>query len=280
VFHKRYVLFALGSTVVLAPLEAQQLLAPRATHGRTVTPVFEGWYRNPDGTFSLSFGYYNRNTQEVVEIPIGQDNLLSLGELPPSQPTRFHPGRHWGIFAIMVPHDFSPTRRVVWTLKNRGETFAIPGSLHPDWEIDALEGEASAGNTPPRLRFIPNGPEGRGPGGHSHGPLEARVEQPLELNVWVEDDGKGASNVVARQPDGAPVTLTWFKHQGPPGEVTFSTGTARVASNNGTMRTTATFATPGDYVLRVRANDASGVTSGGHAQCCWTNGFVRVTVKP
>jgi hypothetical protein len=28
----------------------------------------------------------------------------------------------------------------------------------------------------------------------------------------------------------------------------------------------------------VRANDASGVANAGHAQCCWTNGFVKVTV--
>ncbi len=39
-----------------------------------------------------------------------------------------------------------------------------------------------------------------------------------------------------------------------------------------------TFSAPGDYMLRVRANDASGVSGAGHAQCCWTNGFVKVTV--
>jgi hypothetical protein len=40
------------------------------------------------------------------------------------------------------------------------------------------------------------------------------------------------------------------------------------------------FTAPGDYVLRVRANDASGVANAGHAQCCWTNGFVKVRVTP
>ena len=39
-----------------------------------------------------------------------------------------------------------------------------------------------------------------------------------------------------------------------------------------------TFSELGDYVLRVRANDASGVANAGHAQCCWANGFVKVTV--
>ena len=46
----------------------------------------------------------------------------------------------------------------------------------------------------------------------------------------------------------------------------------------GPMSTEAMFSEPGEYVLRVRANDASGVSGAGHSQCCWTNGFVKVTV--
>ena len=73
------------------------------------------------------------------------------------------------------------------------------------------------------------------------------------------------------------VTLTWFKHQGP-GDVTFSEGSSRVPVAGAEATTMATFSAPGDYMLRVRANDASGVSGAGHAQCCWTNGFVKVTV--
>lgn len=43
------------------------------------------------------------------------------------------------------------------------------------------------------------------------------------------------------------------------------------------MTTIATFSEPGDYVVRVRATD-SGIEAAGHSQCCWTNGFVKVTV--
>jgi hypothetical protein len=46
----------------------------------------------------------------------------------------------------------------------------------------------------------------------------------------------------------------------------------------GRATTAATFSEPGEYVLRVRANDASGVAGAGHAQCCWSNGFVKVIV--
>jgi hypothetical protein len=40
----------------------------------------------------------------------------------------------------------------------------------------------------------------------------------------------------------------------------------------------ATFATAGDYLLRVQANDESGEGGGGF-QCCWTNTYVKVTVQ-
>ncbi len=51
--------------------QAPAPLAPTAANGQTATPAFEGWYRNPDGTYSISFGYYNRNTTEVLSMPIG-----------------------------------------------------------------------------------------------------------------------------------------------------------------------------------------------------------------
>ena len=67
-------------------------------------------------------------------------------------------------------------------------------------------------------------------------------------------------------------------HQGV-GDVAFGTPTARLAATGGTGTTTATFGRAGDYVIRVRAND-SAVASAGHSQCCWTNGFIKVTVVP
>jgi hypothetical protein len=237
--------------------------------------VFEGWYANPDGTFSISFGYFNRNSEEVLEIPIGPDNFIEPGAANQGQPSTFHPRRHWGVFAVKVPRDFGD-RRIVWTVRLRGETFTIPGSLHRDWQIDALEGEAGSDNTPPALRFEEGGPEGRGPGGVTAGPITALVASPLSVTAWVTDDGKTAASVSGAARGGIPVVLTWFKHQGP-GDVRFGQPTARLTPTGGKSTTTATFSEPGDYVLRVRAND-SAVASAGHAQCCWTNGFVKVTV--
>jgi hypothetical protein len=271
-------LACLGLAAILPPVATAQLpLAPTAKSGQSVTPVYEGWYRNPDGTFSLSFGYYNRNAAEVIEIPVGPDNFVAPGDSNQGQPMRFEARRHWGVFAVKVPANFGTANKVTWTLRMRGETFSIPGSLHVDWEIDALAGEAGTGNTPPVIKLSSGGPEARGPGGAIAGPLTATVGQPLSITIWATDDGLGEGSV-AGGGRAAQVALMWFKHQGP-GTVTFGTPAPKPAAGDGMATTTATFGKPGTYILRVRATDSS-VSSSGHAQCCWTNGFVRVTVNP
>ena len=269
--------FALFLAALAPSASAQQPLMPVSASGKTVTPVFEGWYANPDGTYSISFGYFNRNSEEVLDVPIGPDNVVSPGEPNQGQPTHFDPRRHWGVFAVKVPKDFGENK-VTWTLKDRGETFTISGSLHRDWQIDALEGEAGSGNTPPAVRFEQAGPEGRGPGGITAGPLKASVGSPLSISLWVADDAKVAPSNTLNDRQAAPLTLTWFRHQGP-GAVAFTPSTARLNPTGGTTTATATFSRPGEYVLRVRVND-SPVAAAGHAQCCWTNGFVKVIVTP
>ena len=263
--------------MVTAPLAtAQQPLAPVSTSGRSVSPVFEGWYKNPDGTFSISFGYFNRNSVETPEIPAGASNFVVPGDTNQGQPTHFEPRRHWGVFAVRVPANFGK-QKVVWTLKSHGETISIPGSLHPDWQIDALDGEAGSGNTPPVLKFEEQGPPGQGPAGVSAGPLTASVGRSTTLTVWASDDGKSSSSIGGTRKS-APVMLMWFKHQGP-GTVTFGTPSANVEATGGKATTSATFSAPGAYMVRVRAND-SAVAASGHSQCCWTNGFLRIIVTP
>jgi hypothetical protein len=276
-------LIVVGWILAVAPLApnaaaAQLPLGAVPSSGQLVYPVFEGWYRNPDGSFSISFGYFNRNAEEVLEVPVGPDNFITPGEPNQGQPSHFEPRRHWGVFAVKVPATFG-AGQVVWTIKVRGETIAIPGSLNPNWQIDALEGEAGSGNTPPMLKLDARGPEGSGPGGVTAGPLSAKVGVPLTLIVWARDDGKASSTVAGDRRSTAPVILTWFKHQGP-GKVSFDKVAPPVRPGDGRATTVATFSAPGEYVLRVRANDASGLASAGHAQCCWTNGFVKVIVTP
>jgi hypothetical protein len=48
---------------------------------------------------------------------------------------------------------------------------------------------------------------------------------------------------------------------------------------SGRATTTVTFSEPGEYLLHVLANDASGDGGQGY-QCCWSNAQVKVSVKP
>jgi len=268
-----------------ALLQAQRLpLEPLHDTGQSVTGAFEGWFKNQDGTFSLLFGYYNRNQKQDLEIPVGPNNHMDPGGPDQGQPTHFLPGRVWGLFTVTVPADFG-TNKMTWTLISSGQTLAIPGSLNPLWEINAFH-EPTTGNTPPVIRFA-EGKSVQGPRPINTA-LSATVANPVTLMVSVSDDATmpliGTTGM--DQPKTPPVTVTWSKFRGP-GVVTFADAKPAVQLSkgdakggvSGTATTTATFSEPGDYVLYVVANDWSGV--GGHGyQCCWTNALVKVSVKP
>jgi len=258
-----------------APAEAQSPLGYVTARGSTVTPAYEGWYFNEDGTITLSWGFYNRNSEEVLDIPFGAQNWIEPAGFDGVQPTHFTAGREWGAFGVVLPAGYDG-ERVSWTLEVRGKTFMIPANLAVEWEIDALEGEAD-GNAPPLLALSEGGQWVAGPGGQ-YLDREATVDMPTEIRVWARDDGQASASATRAGRAGAPVSLTWFKHSGP-GAVTFSEETGEVPAQGGMMTTTAAFSAAGEYVLRVRANDDSGVTGAGHSQCCWTNAFVRVTVS-
>ena len=259
----------------VTPSTGQLPLDPFRETGQSATPAYEGWYPNGDGTFTLAFGYFNRNLEETLDVPVGPENFVEPGSANQGQPTHFLPGRHWGVFTVTVPADFGD-RRVVWTLSSNGETFAIPGHLHNDWVIDALQDPAS-GNEPPVISFTPGGPQGRGPTGLTTR-QQASVGAPLRLAVTCTDDlVRRPTDIPYGPPDRPAMTTTWIKHQGP-GEVRFDQMRSSISEASGTTVTTVTFDTPGDYVLRVAVHDYSGVEHAGHAQCCWTNGFVDVRV--
>ena len=155
--------------------------------GQSVSPSFEGWYANPDGTRSLVFGYFNRNYAERLDIPVGPDNRFEPGPADRGQPTHFLSRRQTGVFAVVVPADFG-NQRLTWSLTAHGRTIAIPGHVRPEWEITALE-EITSGNTPPVLRFGgPDAAPGQGPLG-VRSALTAAVSAPVEVTVWAADDG-------------------------------------------------------------------------------------------
>lgn len=80
---RRLFLVGLGLTIIAThgpvTLSAQVPLGPVGRTGQTLTPAYEGWYPNHDGTLSVSFRYFNRNYDEEMDIPIGPDNVVEPG---------------------------------------------------------------------------------------------------------------------------------------------------------------------------------------------------------
>src|SRR5215470_13422873 len=68
--------------------------------GQDVVPSFDGWIKNPDGTFTLVFGYMNRNYEEELSIPAGPDNKIEPGPADQGQPTYFTPRRRPWAFRV------------------------------------------------------------------------------------------------------------------------------------------------------------------------------------
>src|SRR6266571_2602933 len=93
-------------------LSARQLPSePRRQFGAGITGAFEGWFPNPDGSRSFLVGYLNRNTEQVLDVPIGPDNRIEPGGPDMGQPTHFLPGRRHGMFVVPVPKDFTADQR-------------------------------------------------------------------------------------------------------------------------------------------------------------------------
>ena len=120
-------------------------------NGQIVSPAYEGWWHNPDGSYKMFFGYMNSNWEEELDIPIGQDNYFSFADAgslddlkveafdfavaDQGQPTHFYPRRNPFLFTIDVPADFGD-RELVWTLKSKGQVNRAFGSLKSDYLID------------------------------------------------------------------------------------------------------------------------------------------------
>ena len=265
--------------------------SPPQQFGASVTPAFEGWWDNPDGTHSFLIGYFSRNTEAQVDVPIGPNNKFEPGNPDMGQPTHFLPRRHFGMFVVNVPKDFPKTQKITWTLTVAGNTVSIPFHMHTDYRISAFKSTEEAPgkrfNEPPTLRFAEAGPAFTGPVGT---PLKAvdrtaTVGTPMPLDVWAEDDGVYTTGTNAPlRADRPPVTWAVTKYRGP-GTVKVGEGLKLNTTKGGKAMepyagkgsTTIAFGEPGDYMLHVQLNDFSG-QGGGGSGCCWTTAIVKVQV--
>ena len=209
--------------------------------GQDVVPVYEGWMPNPDGTYTMYFGYFNRNYEEQLDIPLGPNNTMDPGA-DRGQPTHFYPRRHFFVFSVVVPKDWGLERRVVWTLSIRGKTNIARGWLQPDWEInnEVMMENSGAVNDPENERPVITG----------SGAQTVTLPGSLTLTAAARDDGRPKPR---GQSQG--LSIRWIQYRGP-GPVTFNSAAPSAPNAQSlTSTTTATFKLPGVYVLRAVASD-------------------------
>ena len=307
---------AIAGCLAGAGVYAQQelVMEPLKDSGLNVYPAFEGWYQNADGTYTLLIGYYNRNKKQLLDVPIGPQNRIEPGGPDQGQPTHFLVGRGWGTTAIKVPKDFGD-KKLTWTLTTNGKTVQGIFGLTKGYQIEPFL-DAAMGNTPPTLKFAPTdkGVHGPPPPLAEAKAVTGTVGAPVALTVWASDDmhtegelppinpppaaAAGAAAGAAGRPAGAGaaagggaavgggggggfqrpqrLSVVMSKFRGP-GDVKFDDATPTI-EKDGKATANATFSAPGEYVIRVEGNDASGVGGGGF-QCCWTTAYFKVTVK-
>lgn len=278
-----------------ALVSAQVLLpsVPPKQFGGSVTAAFEGWYDNPDGTHSFLIGYFSRNTEAEVDVPIGPSNHFEPGNPDMGQPTHFLPGRRFGMFTFTMPKEFTKEQKIRWVLTANGVTTNVPFYMSPDYNVSPFKSsEESAGggyNLPPVLRFSEPRTTFAGPAANPVRAIArtATVATPMTLDLWADDDAKYSTgaNAPMRNPP-PPVSVIISKYRGP-GELTFGDARPKMEGSKGgkpgepytgKATTTVKFSQPGEYMLHVTANDYSG-NGGGGSVCCWTTAIVKVVVR-
>jgi hypothetical protein len=144
---------------VLAVFAVEHAWAQDTYHaGQSVSPAFEGWKEEPDGSVTFVFGYMNRNWEEEPVVPVGPDNFFSPGPEDRGQPTRFLPRRNFFTFEVTVPPEFfADSEELIWTVTVNGETHQAFASRNRDYSLDNLvmmseTGALSAGFTDESIR--------------------------------------------------------------------------------------------------------------------------------
>lgn len=289
----------LANVVMVVSADAQQParpLRPPSPAGIPVIPFMEGWYANEDGSVTVSFGYHNRNVEDVI-VPLGENNRIEPAQLDGMQPDIYFPGRHPGVFAVTIPASMGD-ESAWWHIKTGNlEELKVPGERGSNaYELD--RNARPQGSVQPSIWFE-NGKRGSGPEGVvAVNTKTISVGAELTLEVETEDPSiRDPSNPLFAKPLDSRVI--WYKHQGP-GQVSFTehastpfiieparstrgmipAAPSRVAipAGKGPARVMATFSEPGEYMIRARLDNWNSSDSDGLDQCCWSNAYQRVHV--
>src|SRR5215468_12664382 len=216
---------------------------------------YDGYVKNTDGTYTLSFGYFNLNQVAVIIQP-GEDNTFTPVPADRNQPILFEKGRRRFMCSMVVSSDFDGALQ--WTVRLAGKTSTTTSkTLDPLYELELNSAKRVTSGLD--LATAPRGVcVNRAPSAQVINPLAdinagadtlaatsfvARPDQELSLGGSVEDDGL---------PRGGKLTVSWNKISGP-GEVTFSDTSQPV--------TRARFTAVGVYELELSATDTERASS-------------------
>lgn len=229
--------------VVSALVAAVALVtAANAQQNQPIYPAYDGFLKNPDGSYTLSFAYFSHNA-DVVTIPPGPNNSFGPAPTDRMQPTTFKPG-HWRFQCVMVVGpEFDG--KMKWTLGYAGTTTGTSERmLQSNWNL--VEGAAALSkldyasaargvclNRAPTVRVL-------GVTARPNNPPVLAVGLNEELNLFGSAHDEGL-------PRGKGLVVEWNMLTGP-GTVTFTIP--------GAARTKATFSAPGLYELELTATDS------------------------
>jgi hypothetical protein len=262
---RQRILLGAGLLGLLSPVAMAEQRDYSYIRGQNVSPVYDGFEIAPDGSYVLWFSYFNRNSEERLEIPVGPSNMFEPGPADRGQPTHFLPLRRRAVFKTTLPKEGGPQQKLTWTLTAYGKTERITATLIPAAMIDhtksTIGGEGEIPNLPPAVKID----------GQSQ---TITLPNKATFTVSATDDGYPKNPRKGRAPFG--MTVEWAKYRGPAnGTVTFSPpGITKLVDGKAT--TTASFSEPGDYVLLATVEDGSVIVG---TYCCWVNTEIKVTVK-
>ena len=270
----------------------------RFNSGQDLQPIYEGWVRNDDGTFTFHMGYLNRNYSEQPHVPVGPNNFFTPGPADQGQPTYFYPRTQRYQFSVTVPADWGPAQELVWELTHNGSTQYLYAWLQPEWEIDrkniasilnlqrGRDNDALFADVPPELTVEAS-------------QSALTLTDTLLLTARVTDDGLPVElperqprvrDPTLQRPEGAPelpdnipqysrpsparngLSVYWHVYRGPAdvdfefvgeseGYDEWEEGYDGDGRTSGTFTTTATFSEPGTYLLKATAADGMLLTS-------------------
>jgi hypothetical protein len=217
-------------------------IAAFAQQNQPIYPAYDGFLKNPDGSYTIAFAYFSHNADTVTIAPSAA-NVFAPAPGDRMQPTTFKPG-HWRFQCVMVvPPDFDG--KMKWTLTHGGVTTGTSERmLQSNWNL--LEGAPALSkidyakvpkgvclNQAPTVRVLgvtarPNTPP----------TLSVAVNEELNLFGSAHDEGL---------PRGKGLAVEWKLLKGP-GTVKFTIP--------GAARTKAIFSAPGLYELELTASDS------------------------